>query len=71
MLKFILGLTVNFRTQIASYKNKTVIYNESDKIKIFPDTHPAIISRELFQMAQDRRDCFAQQMEKLLKSNIM
>ena len=50
------GDTVNFRTQIASYKNKTVIYNESDKIKIFPDTHPAIISRELFQMAQDRRE---------------
>lgn len=48
------GDTVNFRTQIASYKNKTVIYNGSDKIKIFPDTHPAIISRELFQMAQDR-----------------
>ena len=50
------GDTVNFRTQIASYKNKTVIYNESDKIKIFPDTHPAIISRELFQMPQDRRE---------------
>ncbi len=50
------GDTVNFRTQIASYKNKTVIYNESDKIKIFPDTHPAIISRELFQMAQDKRE---------------
>lgn len=50
------GDTVNFRTQIASYKNKTVIYNESDKIRIFPDTHPAIISRELFQMAQDRRE---------------
>lgn len=50
------GDTVNFRTQITSYKNKTVIYNGSDKIKIFPDTHPAIISRELFQMAQDRRE---------------
>ena len=33
-----------------------MIYNGSDKIKIFPDTHPAIISRELFQMAQDRRE---------------
>lgn len=33
-----------------------MIYNESDKIRIFPDTHPAIISRELFQMAQDRRE---------------
>ena len=50
------GDTVNFRTQSASYKNKTVIYNESDKIRIFPDTHPAIISHELFQMAQDRRE---------------
>lgn len=51
-----IGDTVNFRTQITSYKNKTVIYNESDKIKIFRDTHPAIISRKLFQMAQERRE---------------
>ena len=50
------GDTVNFRTEITSYKNKKVIYNDEEKIKIFPDTHPAIISRELFQMAQDRRE---------------
>lgn len=50
------GDTVNFRTERTSYKNKTVIYNGSDKIKIFPNTHPAIISRELFQMAQDKRE---------------
>lgn len=50
------GDTVNFRTQITSYKNKKVIYNDEEKIKIFPDTHPAIIIRELFQMAQDRRE---------------
>ncbi|MCB5774983.1 MULTISPECIES: recombinase family protein [Clostridia] len=50
------GDTVNFRTERTSYKNKTVIYNGSDKIKIFPNTHPAIISRELFQMAQNKRE---------------
>ena len=33
-----------------------MIYNGSDKIKIFPNTHPAIISRELFQMAQNKRE---------------
>lgn len=50
------GDTVNFRCEITSYKNKKIIYNGDDKIKIFPDTHPAIVSREIFQMAQDRRE---------------
>ena len=49
------GDTVNFRYEITSYKNKKIICNGDDKIKIFPDTHPAIVSRELYQMAQDRR----------------
>lgn len=48
------GDTVNFRTEIMSYKNKKVIHNGSDKIRIFPDTHPAIISREIFQQVQDK-----------------
>lgn len=50
------GDTVNFRCEITSYKNKKIIYNGDDKIKIFPDTHPAIVNREIFQMAQDRRE---------------
>ncbi len=50
------GDTVNFRYEITSYKNKKIIRNGDDKIKIFPDTHPAIVSREIFQMAQDRRE---------------
>lgn len=50
------GDTVNFRYEITSYKNKKIICNGDDKIKIFPDTHPAIVSRELYQMAQDRRE---------------
>ena len=48
------GDTVNFRTTKKSFKSKEIIYNGEDKIKIFPDTHPAIISRELFELVQER-----------------
>lgn len=48
------GDTVNFRTTKKSFKSKEIIYNGEDKIRIFPDTHPAIISRELFALVQER-----------------
>ncbi len=48
------GDTVNFRTTRKSFKDKEIIHNDEDKIKIFPDTHPAIISRELFERVQER-----------------
>lgn len=48
------GDTVNFRTEITSYKNKKIIHNGDDKILIFADTHPAIISREAYQQAQEK-----------------
>lgn len=48
------GDTVNFRTEITSYKNKKIIHNGDDKILIFENTHPAIISREMFQQAQEK-----------------
>lgn len=49
-----IGDTVNFRTEITSYKNKKVIHNSDDKWRIFPNTHPAIIDRETFQKVQDK-----------------
>ncbi len=49
-----IGDTVNFRTEITSYKNKKVIHNSDEKIRIFPNTHPAIIDRETFQRVQDK-----------------
>lgn len=48
------GDTVNFRTEITSYKNKKMIHNDDDKLRIFPNTHPAIIDRETFQRVQDK-----------------
>jgi hypothetical protein len=58
------GDTVNFRTEITSYKNKKIIYNDDDKVLIFPDTHPAIISREMFQQASDKREKNLRHVEK-------
>lgn len=48
------GDTVNFRTTKKSFKSKEIIYNGEDKIRIFPDTHPAIIDRALFEEVQKR-----------------
>lgn len=48
------GDTVNFRSEVTSYKNKKIIQNSDDKIRIFPDTHPAIIDRETFEKVQDK-----------------
>lgn len=50
------GDTVNFRTTKKSYKSKKITKNSRDDYKIFPDTHEAIISREVFKKAQELRD---------------
>ncbi len=49
-----IGDTVNFRKKVTSYKNKKVIQNSEDEIKVFADTHPAIIDRETFEKVQDK-----------------
>lgn len=48
------GDTVNFCTEIKSYKDKSRVWNDDDKIKVFPNTHPAIIDRETFQRVLDK-----------------
>lgn len=58
------GDTVNFRTEITSYKNKKLIQNGDDKVMIFTDTHPAIISREMFQQAQEKYERNLRHVEK-------
>ena len=47
------GDTVNFRTERLSYKSKKVKTNSPEKWMVFPDTHPAIISREIFAQVQE------------------
>ncbi len=47
------GDTVNFRSEKLSYKSKKVIHYSPDQYKVFPDTHPAIISREDFARVQE------------------
>ncbi|HAE53292.1 MAG TPA: hypothetical protein DCG30_08565, partial [Ruminococcus sp.] len=47
------GDTVNFRTQRISYKSKKIKTNSPEEWAVFPDTHPAIISRETFAQAQE------------------
>ena len=46
------GDTVNFRTHRISYKSKKIKANKPEEWAVFPDTHPAIISRETFAQAQ-------------------
>jgi DNA invertase Pin-like site-specific DNA recombinase len=46
------GDTVNFKTERISYKNKKEIKNNPADYKIFTDTHEAIVSRDIFEKAQ-------------------
>ncbi|MCM1523674.1 MAG: recombinase family protein [Ruminococcus sp.] len=47
------GHTANFKTRRKSYKNKKKVYNPRSEWLIFEDTHPAIISRHDFDLAQE------------------
>ena len=46
------GDTVNFRTTRLSYKSKKIVKNPKEKIKIFCNTHEAIVTREQFEEVQ-------------------
>ena len=49
------GDTVNFRSTTKSFKNKTKIERPQEEWKIFSNTHPAIIDREVFELVQELR----------------
>ena len=51
-----LGHTVNFKTTSKNYKSKKRIQNPTEKQLIFKNTHPAIISEELFETVQKIRE---------------
>ena len=51
-----LGHTVNFKTMSKNYKSKKRIQNPPEKQLIFKNTHPAIISEELFETVQKIRE---------------
>lgn len=47
------GDTVNFRTTRLSYKSHKIVWNPKEKLRIFENTHEAIISREVYERAQE------------------
>lgn len=49
------GDTVNFRTYRKSFKMKKKLDKPKDEWKIFLNTHPAIIDREVFALVQELR----------------
>ena len=49
------GDTVNFRSTTKSFKNKRKIERPQEEWKVFPDTHSAIIDREVFALVQELR----------------
>lgn len=49
------GDTVNFRSTTKSFKSKKKIERPQEEWKVFPDTHPAIIDREVFALVQELR----------------
>ena len=50
-----IGDTVNFRTTTKSFKNKKKIDKPKEEWKVFENTHPAIISKETFDIVQELR----------------
>lgn len=49
------GDTINFRSFSQSFKLKKRLDRPQEEWKVFPDTHPAIIDRETFQLVQELR----------------
>ena len=49
------GDTVNFHSFSQSFKKKKRLDKPQEEWKIFPDTHPAIIDREMFALVQNLR----------------
>lgn len=49
------GTTVNFKTYSVSYKLKKRIQNDISERRVFENTHPAIVDKETWELAQLRR----------------
>lgn len=69
------GDTVNFRTSKPSYKSKKQIRNDKSAYAVFENTHPAIISREQFELVQklfvSRKKVYAKSQPDPLRGLIM
>ena len=49
------GCTVNFKTYSKSHKLKKRLQNAPENYRIFPDTQPAIVDRNIFERVQELR----------------
>ena len=49
------GCTVNFKTYSKSHKLKKRLQNSPENYRIFPDTQPAIVDRNVFERVQELR----------------
>ena len=49
------GCTVNFKTYSKSHKLKKRLQNAPENYRIFPDTQPAIVDRNVFELVQELR----------------
>ena len=50
-----MGCTVNFKTYSKSHKLKKRLQNAPENYRIFPDTQPAIVDRNVFERVQELR----------------
>ena len=51
-----LGITINFKTFTKSYKDNRPRFNPPEKQLVFPDTHPAIIDTETWEIVRRMRE---------------
>lgn len=50
-----MGITINFKSRSISFKNKARVANDKSAQKVFEDTHPAIVDKETWGLAQALR----------------
>lgn len=50
-----MGITVNFKSYSISFKNKKRVKNDKSAQKVFENTHPAIVDKETWWLAQGLR----------------
>ena len=48
-----IGTMVNFKTNVPSYKSKRRMRNSPERMEVIPDTHEAIIDKELWEKVQE------------------
>ena len=60
-----MGHTANFKTYRKSYKSKQMFFNKPDKWAVFENTHEAIVTKEVWELANKLRNSAKRHVDRL------